>query len=78
MVIKDKRIYLLGPTATGKTELVKHLNDLFPIDIISVDSAQIYKNLGRKEDALFWIDEALSNRPDFKEALEEKKRIKTL
>jgi len=42
---KDKRIYLLGPTATGKTELVKHLNDLFPIDIVSVDSAQIYKNL---------------------------------
>ena len=42
---KNKRIYLLGPTATGKTELVKHLNDLFPIDIISVDSAQIYKNL---------------------------------
>jgi len=42
---KDKRIYLLGPTATGKTELVKHLNDSFLIDIISVDSAQIYKNL---------------------------------
>jgi len=42
---KDKIIYLLGPTATGKTELVKHLNDSFPIDIISVDSAQIYKNL---------------------------------
>ena len=44
-MIKEKRIYLLGPTATGKTELVKYLNDLFPIDIISVDSAQIYKNL---------------------------------
>jgi len=42
---KNKRIYLLGPTATGKTELVKYLNDLFPINIISVDSAQIYKNL---------------------------------
>jgi len=42
---KDKRIYLLGPTATGKTELVKYLNDFFPIDIISVDSAQIYKSL---------------------------------
>ena len=42
---KDKRIYLLGPTATGKTELVKHLNNSSPIDIISVDSAQIYKNL---------------------------------
>ena len=42
---KDKRIYLLGPTATGKTELVKYLNELFSIEIISVDSAQIYKNL---------------------------------
>ena len=42
---KDKRIFLLGPTATGKTELVKYLNDLFPIEIISVDSAQIYKDL---------------------------------
>jgi len=43
MVIKDKRIFLLGPTATGKTKLIKYLNDIFPIDIISVDSAQIYK-----------------------------------
>ncbi len=43
MVIKDKRIFLLGPTATGKTELIKCLNKIFPIDIISVDSAQIYK-----------------------------------
>ena len=43
MVIKDKRIFLLGPTATGKTELIKYLNCVFPIDIISVDSAQIYK-----------------------------------
>ena len=43
MVIKDKRIFLLGPTATGKTELIKYLNCIFPIDIISVDSAQIYK-----------------------------------
>jgi len=42
---KNKRIYLLGPTATGKTELVKHLNNSSPIDIISVDSAQIYINL---------------------------------
>ena len=42
---KNKRIYLLGPTATGKTELVKFINDLFLIEIISVDSAQIYKNL---------------------------------
>ena len=43
MKIEDKRIFLLGPTATGKTELVKSLNNSFPIDIISVDSAQIYQ-----------------------------------
>tara|TARA_B110000003_G_scaffold40886_1_gene37916 strand:+ start:5318 stop:6256 length:939 start_codon:yes stop_codon:yes gene_type:complete len=41
----EKRIYLLGPTATGKTELVSYLNSIFPINIISVDSAQIYKNM---------------------------------
>ena len=41
----EKRIYLLGPTATGKTEHVSYLNSIFPINIISVDSAQIYKNM---------------------------------
>ena len=45
MVISNKKIFLLGPTASGKTELVKYLYELFPIEIISVDSAQIYKNL---------------------------------
>ena len=54
------------------------IKDGVPKDWAYLRMAQIYKNLGRKEDALFWIDEALSNRPDFKEALEEKKRIKTL
>ena len=33
----------MGPTASGKTEAVKMLFDNFPIDIISVDSAQIYR-----------------------------------
>ena len=38
----------MGPTATGKTEVAKMLFDNFPIEIISVDSAQVYKgfNIG--------------------------------
>ncbi len=34
----------MGPTASGKTEVAKMLFDNFPIDIISVDSAQIYRD----------------------------------
>jgi len=45
MIINDKQIFLLGPTATGKTELLKNLYKSFPIEVISVDSAQIYKGL---------------------------------
>ena len=41
----SKKIFLMGPTATGKTEVAKILFDNFPIEIISVDSAQIYKGL---------------------------------
>jgi tRNA dimethylallyltransferase len=37
-----KQIYLLGPTASGKTELAKYCMDHFSLEIISVDSAQIY------------------------------------
>jgi len=38
----------MGPTASGKTEAAKILFDNLPIDIISVDSAQIYRgfNIG--------------------------------
>ena len=38
----------MGPTASGKTEAAKILFDNFPINIISVDSAQIYRgfNIG--------------------------------
>tara|TARA_B100001175_G_scaffold278352_1_gene254901 strand:+ start:8713 stop:9657 length:945 start_codon:yes stop_codon:yes gene_type:complete len=45
MDFNNKQIFLLGPTATGKTELIKDLYKFFPIEIISVDSAQIYKGL---------------------------------
>ncbi len=38
-------ICIMGPTATGKTELAMALCDELPCDIISVDSAMVYKEL---------------------------------
>ena len=38
-------IFLLGPTASGKTALAMHLADRFPVDIISVDSALVYRDM---------------------------------
>lgn len=38
-------ICLMGPTASGKTDLAINLSEYFPIEIINVDSAQIYKGL---------------------------------
>ncbi|MFV2054879.1 MAG: tRNA (adenosine(37)-N6)-dimethylallyltransferase MiaA [Thiohalomonadales bacterium] len=38
-------IFLMGPTASGKTELVVRLAQELPIDIISVDSVMVYKGL---------------------------------
>jgi len=35
----------MGPTATGKTELAVRLVDRFPMDIISVDSALVYRGM---------------------------------
>lgn len=40
--------------------------------------AQIYKNLGEKQTALQYIQRALEDRPDFEEALKEKKLIESL
>lgn len=36
---------LMGPTASGKTALAMALSDHYPIDIISVDSALIYRGM---------------------------------
>lgn len=36
---------LMGPTASGKTELAVALAQIFPLEIISVDSAMVYKGL---------------------------------
>ena len=38
-------LFLMGPTASGKTELAIRLRQSFPIEIISVDSALIYKGM---------------------------------
>ena len=38
-------IFLMGPTASGKTALALELVERYPCDIISVDSALIYKDM---------------------------------
>ncbi|WP_413285316.1 tRNA (adenosine(37)-N6)-dimethylallyltransferase MiaA [Vibrio sp. MA40-2] len=38
-------LFLMGPTASGKTELAIKLTQKYPIEIISVDSALIYKGM---------------------------------
>jgi tRNA dimethylallyltransferase len=41
----DLAICLMGPTATGKTELAMALADRLPVDLISVDSAMVYRHM---------------------------------
>ena len=38
-------IFLMGPTASGKTDLAMALCDHLPCEIISVDSAMIYRGM---------------------------------
>tara|TARA_B100000965_G_scaffold56906_1_gene43237 strand:+ start:10 stop:960 length:951 start_codon:yes stop_codon:yes gene_type:complete len=38
-------IFLIGPTASGKTEISLSITKEFPVEIISVDSSMIYKGL---------------------------------
>lgn len=40
-----KIICLLGPTASGKTQLAMQLARMFPCEIISVDSAMVYRGM---------------------------------
>ena len=39
-----KQVFLMGPTASGKTKLAMQLCDHFPVSLISVDATQIYKD----------------------------------
>ena len=41
-------IFLMGPTASGKTDLAISLLDHLPVELINVDSAQIYQQLDLK------------------------------
>lgn len=43
--MRNQAIFLMGPTAIGKTELALRLSQIYPSEIISVDSALIYQDL---------------------------------
>ena len=38
-------IFLLGPSASGKTDLSMHIAESFPVEIFSIDSAMVYQEL---------------------------------
>jgi tRNA dimethylallyltransferase len=44
-VAVTKALFLLGPTASGKTAVALHLAQRFPVEIVSVDSAQVYRGM---------------------------------
>ena len=45
MIIDNKTIFIIGPTAVGKTELAINLASAYGSEIISADSMQIYRSL---------------------------------
>ncbi|QJR12179.1 tRNA dimethylallyltransferase [Usitatibacter rugosus] len=40
-----KAVFVLGPTASGKTHVALDLARRFPVEIVSVDSAQVYRGM---------------------------------
>ena len=38
-------LFLMGPTASGKTDLAIRLRQQLPVEVISVDSALIYRGM---------------------------------
>lgn len=45
LLMKYKAVFLVGPTATGKTQLALTLANEYPIEIISVDSTLVYQDM---------------------------------
>tara|TARA_R110000782_G_scaffold55716_3_gene117212 strand:- start:3124 stop:4050 length:927 start_codon:yes stop_codon:yes gene_type:complete len=45
MIDSPRVIFIMGPTATGKTDLAVFLNENIDSEIISVDSAMVYKGM---------------------------------
>ncbi len=45
MIASSQVIFIMGPTATGKTDLAVHLHENIDSEIISVDSAMVYKGM---------------------------------
>lgn len=43
--MQRKAVLLMGPTASGKTDLAIRLCERFPCDVISVDSALVYRGM---------------------------------
>ena len=40
-----KALFLLGPTASGKSAIASALAERFPVEIVSVDSAQVFRGM---------------------------------
>ena len=40
-----RALFILGPTASGKTAVALALAERFPVEIVSVDSAQVYRGM---------------------------------
>ncbi|PIE44577.1 MAG: tRNA (adenosine(37)-N6)-dimethylallyltransferase MiaA, partial [Gammaproteobacteria bacterium] len=45
MTEKPLILAVTGPTASGKTDLAMHLAEHLPIELINMDSAQIYRDM---------------------------------
>lgn len=45
MMQQPKAIFLMGPTGTGKTDLAVEIRKQLPVELISVDSALVYKTM---------------------------------
>jgi tRNA dimethylallyltransferase len=43
--MRDTAILLMGPTASGKSALALELAEHFPVELVSVDSAQVYRGM---------------------------------